>query len=88
MKGPSTACAVLENNDPSDSKSTQLGVCKQCLGGIPLILLILGLNRIILVRHTICNENKVYAPSSVTNLFIIVVIQKWMARRGRNMSRT
>jgi hypothetical protein len=43
MKGRSTACAVLENNDPSDSKSTRLDVCKQRLGGIPLILLILGL---------------------------------------------
>jgi hypothetical protein len=28
-------------------------------------------NRIILVRHIICNENKVYAPSSVTNLFLL-----------------
>jgi hypothetical protein len=31
-----------------------------------------------MVRHTICNENKVYAPSSVTNLFIIVVIRKFL----------
>jgi hypothetical protein len=41
-------------------------------------VLIMNLNRMILVRHTICNENKRYAPSSVTNLFIIVVIRKFL----------